>query len=124
MFNNIHYFLNDDSYETHLDKKTKYDVVEKEDKYIIQVDSAGYNKKNIDISVEKDRLKITFNEREDIYKDEEYYYQSIPYDKKTLTFKIPDEVDKDKINSTLDIGILTINMNKEKKSIIKKIDIA
>lgn len=104
-------FLNDLSYDFIPKVRTK----ENEEDYGLSFALPGFKKEDININIEDDILIVSSNvEKDDFKQSFENKYQ------------IPEDVDREKINATMEDGILKINIGKYKelpKSNIKKIEI-
>ena len=95
-------------------------VVEKEDKYEIQLAAPGMNKKDFNIELDNDRLKIS-SELENKSSDEDSNYVRREYNYQSFmrSFTLPDTVDTDSINAKYEDGILNITIAKKEQSISK-----
>lgn len=104
----------------------KSNVTEDENEYKINLFYPGVKKENFKISIEDRILKISCNvsENKESSKEKwisrEYYYEGF-----NRSFKIPEEVEKDKIKAEYESGVLNILIPKDKeKEKQRKIEIS
>jgi len=99
-----------------------YDVVEKDDSYVLDMVLAGFNKEDVSVEIEDDTLTI---------KGERKVQEELNYSRKgsfsgefVKTFVLPDDVLADKIDASFTNGMLTIQIPKEvEKKLSKSIEI-
>lgn len=90
-----------------------HDIIETDKEYIIETSLAGILRENISVEVEKDVLTINAERNEIInlqYKRKETYFG-----KYELSFKLPNNINQDKIDVILYNGILRIVIPKMKE---------
>jgi HSP20 family protein len=102
-------------------------IKEDDDGWDVELATPGVDKRNFSIQLEDKHLKIDYKE-EDFDEDEadNYTKREFVYSAFTKTFIIPDDVDRNKITSKYEDGILKLNLPKDKAKIkdrIKKIKI-
>ena len=120
----------DDSFFTRKEKNLmKTDIREKKDKYIVEVDLPGYDKKNIDLSLEKGYLNIkAITEKNEEHKDEgKYLHKERFYGECSRSFYVGEEIEEKDIKAEFKDGILKVELpkkelTKEEKA-IKQIEI-
>ena len=120
----------DDSFFTKKERNLmKTDIREKKDKYIVDIDLPGFDKKNISLSLENGYLNIkakTEKNKED--KDEEkYLHQERFYGECSRSFYVGEEIEEKDIKAEFKDGILKVELpkkeiSKEEKD-IKQIEI-
>ena len=99
-------------------------VIENDDKYIIEMASPGMCKDDYNLSVEKDMLTIS-GESKSQYEDEHYSKREFNYSSFSRSFLLPEDVLTEKIAARCADGILTIDLprnseaNQPKKREIK-----
>jgi len=100
------------------------DVFQTEKELVIQSAVAGIKLKDLDISIEKDRLAIK-GKREKQVEDKEinYFYQECYWGPFSREIILPAEVDPSKAQATFKEGILTIRMPKIEREKKKKIEV-
>lgn len=102
----------DDSF-TSMAANFKADIIEKEDKYVIEAELPGMHKDDIELEIDNDRLTISANQTEEVKEEEENYIRrerrSGSYQR---SFYI-DNVNEDDIKASYDNGILKIDLPKE-----------
>ena len=100
------------------------DIVEKENAIVLKAELPGMEMKDIEITVEGNALQIkgTRNlEQED--KTENYHRIERVYGSFNRFFRIPDTVDREKIDATYDKGVLNITLAKKEEVKPKKIKV-
>lgn len=120
------FFNNDELFFPSLyDKKEigKTNIKELDDKYVIDVQIPGFDKKDINLDLEGNLLKISAEiseEKEDGYQRREFYKSSF-----SRSFTLPENVNLNEIEAESKNGILSIfiNKNKEDRKIDRKINI-
>lgn len=107
--------------------KPKADMIETEDGYTLSFDVPGFNQENLSVKVEKGVLKVdgTFKDDEKSNKkDEKKYLRRERYNREFhRAFKLPDNVDTEKINASLKNGVLEVNIDKTPEQKPKQIRI-
>jgi|WetSurMetagenome_2_1015567.scaffolds.fasta_scaffold466196_1 HSP20 family protein len=93
------------------------DVYETEKNIIIKSTIAGAKPDDIDITIDNDMLTIR-GKRHDEYEEENrnYLYQECYWGSFSRSVILPVEVDNKKIDASLENGVLTIILKKNKKS--------
>ena len=89
------------------------DLTEDAKSYKIMAELPGLDEKNITISMAGDQLVLKGEktaEKEE--KDKNYYLSERSYGSFQRSFRIPDAVDRDKIDATFAKGVLTVTMPK------------
>lgn len=102
----------------------KADIVDKGDRYILEADMPGFNKEDINIHVEDNKLTITA--RHNVNKEENtenYIRRERRYGSYTRSFDVSD-VKTDEIKADYKNGVLVLDLPKKNNSPrAKKIDI-
>jgi HSP20 family protein len=93
-------------------------ILEKEKEYEIQLAFPGVEKKDIDISLENNVLKISYEAKES--NDENYLRQEFDCESFTRSFIIPKETSIDNIEAAYENGILKVKVPKAEKAKIQK----
>lgn len=125
----------DDNFMKHLNvasTKPAVNVIETAKDYKVEVAAPGMTKddfkvrldldENLVITVEKQAKKEEKNEDNKDNKDDKYHYlrREFSYTQFTQTFIMPDDVDKQGINATVDNGVLTVSLPKIAEDPAKK----
>jgi len=100
-----------------------YELVDEGDKYVIEMELPGVDKKDIEVNVRDHLLEIVIKKKEKMEKEEEGYYISKRYYsgfREVIT--LPADADENKIKAKYNNGILRIEIDK-KISKGKKIDL-
>ena len=90
--------------------------------YVITLEMPGVTKKNVDVSLEGDRLTIT-GERVEKLEDEGLLRREIREEKYSRSFVLDGKIDRDQIKAKIDNGILTITLPKKEEEVGRKISI-
>ena len=106
----------------------KTDIKEKKDKYILDIDLPGYEKGNIDISLNNGYLEITAKMSEEKNDEEEKYVRRERYvGECSRSFYLGDDIKEEDIAAEFKDGILKITIPKkdeiEREKEVKKIEI-
>lgn len=104
----------------------KSNLIEVDDKYIIEMAVAGLNKSDLSISLEDSKLTIE-GAKKSKYDNAKYHIKELSSRSFKKTITLPSTVDKDKITSRFTDGVLEVFIpKKDEKEIqdsIKKIEI-
>jgi HSP20 family protein len=96
------------------------DILEDENRYLIQADLPGYTEKDVDIKVDKDLLTLSSKERgEEKEKKEEKEANHLKYltrergeGKFCRSFSLPKNIERDAITAHVHNGVLTLELPK------------
>ena len=118
IFDDINQWFNlvtNDVYQNNLqinDKWTpNFEIMQNNDQYIINAEMAGLSKKDINIEIDGELLKIS-GERNSVYNDESYSnrYSEINYGSFVKSFRLPENAMENKISAKMKDGILFITI--------------
>ena len=92
--------------------------------FTVEIDLPGVKKPDIDISVDGNKLSVTAvrNFKKEV-SEEDYYIQESFYGKIARSFILPDDIDQDSIDASLEDGRLYLNMKRAKETKPKSISI-
>ena len=95
-------------------------IIEENDKFLVEVASPGLEKSDFDVKINNDHLiisakKETKNEEE----NENYTRREFNYTSFNRSFYLPENVDSEKIDAKYKDGILTISLSKKEESVDK-----
>jgi len=101
------------------------EVEENDNNYYLTVEVPGMSKKDIDIKVENNIITLSGEKKDKKVKKENSYthLKEISYGKFSRSFKLPGNVDVDKISAKWNEGVLSVEIPKPEVSKAKKIDI-
>ena len=125
--NNIDQWLNiitndvkKNSYNLKKKWEPNFEIIEQNNKLLIIGETAGFNKKNINIEYDGEILKI-WGERIPKYKNTNDLnkFSEINYGFFEKSFKLHENYSEDKINAKMKDGILIIEITKEKNVVTK-----
>jgi HSP20 family protein len=95
----------------------KIDIWEDEEKYVVEAELPGFDKKDIDINITDDILTIKASrKKEEEKKDKNYYYAERSYGEFLRSVRLPSEVDKKSIKAKYNNGVLELTLPKTKEA--------
>ena len=95
-----------------------HNIMETENDFQIEFSVPGSNKKDFEIEVENDNIKI-IKKKEDSDTSNSYSRQEFNYSFFEKSFYLPESIDQSKISSIYDNGILRISLPKKSEVIIQ-----
>jgi HSP20 family protein len=95
-----------------------HNIMETENDFQIEFSVPGSNKKDFEIEVENDNIKI-IKKKEDSDISNSYSRQEFNYSFFEKSFYLPESIDQSKISSKYDNGILRISLPKKSEVIIQ-----
>lgn len=108
-------------FEEKTNRKALCDLIDKGDKYQIQLEMPGIDKKNIDIKAAKNTIQVSAKQSEKIEeKDKNYIYNERSFKSVYRTIPLPEEVVQSKITAKLNNGILEIELPKKVPTVVSK----
>jgi len=118
-------FLNTENTGCEADWSPRMEVEENDNNYYLTVEVPGMSKKDIDIKVENNIITLSGEKKDKKVKKENSYthLKEISYGKFSRSFKLPGNVDVDKISAKWNEGVLSVEIPKPEVSKAKKIDI-
>lgn len=113
-------FFNEDTFTY----GTELDIYKKDDKFMVELEMAGFEKEDIDVQFKGDILSIRAERQEKSEKeDKEYFYQSRSYGNIHRQIRFSG-VDEENVEATYTNGVLKVNLpTKVKSGKINKIEI-
>ena len=99
------------------------DVIERENEFLIKGEIPGVNEDDIQINVEKSYLIIEAEKKETIGEKEKYALNELEYGLIKRIFRLPDNIDIDKINAEYKEGILYVTLPKKEEAKPKEIKV-
>jgi HSP20 family protein len=100
------------------------DFYEKDNKYFLTAELPGMERDDISVTVDKGVVTVTGKKessRED--KGANYYLKESSYGSFSRSFRLPGEIEEDKVEATFKDGVLTLEMPHKEESATKKISI-
>ena len=95
-----------------------HNIMETENDFQIEFSVPGSNKKDFEIEVENDNIKI-IKKKEDLDTTNNYSRQEFNYSFFEKSFYLPESIDQSKISSKYDNGILRISLPKKSEVVIQ-----
>ncbi len=99
------------------------DIYEQEKQFIVRAELPGVNMDDVDIAISGDMLTIKGERKMPQMKDEEYQMSEITYGTFSRTISLPQQVQADKIEATMESGILEIKLPKVPEAVPTRIQI-
>ena len=123
LFNDFFAGFNNESCET-VDWSPRMEVEESENEFFLNIEAPGMKKKDIDISVKENMITISGEKKaKERKKDSSYFLNEVRYGKFSRSFKLPGNVDEEKIKGSWSEGVLTIEIPKTELAKPRKIEI-
>ena len=121
-------FFEDDFFPRKEKNLMKTDIVEKKDKFILDIDLPGFEKENIKLSLDNGYLNISAKvEKEDNKDDEKLLRQERFYGECSRSFYVGEDIKEEEIEAKFKNGILKIEIPKkeieDKSKEVKQIEI-
>lgn len=106
-------FFDDELFKS--EEKIKTDLYEKDGKLVLEMEAPGYTKEDIDISLDKGDLTVTFSRENHEEENKKYLHRERrSYSKITRSFYLGD-VAEDEVDASFKNGILVISCPKKKE---------
>jgi len=100
------------------------DVKEEDERYRIQADLPGMRREDVDVRVTDDSLTISSDkEEEKEEEDEGYLVKERRHASFRRSFRLPSDVDRDKIDAGFKDGVLEIELPRTGKLVSRKVDV-
>ena len=98
----------------------KSDVYEKDGNVVVEMEAPGYTKDDINISIDKGELSVTFEKKEENEENKKYLHRERKsYSKVSRSFYLGD-IDEEDIDASFKNGILVVSAPKKKEIETKK----
>ena len=102
------------------DENIKSDIYEKDGRLVVEMEAPGYTKDDINISIDKGTLSITFEKEEEDEENKKYLHRERKsYSKVSRSFYLGD-IDEEDIDASFKNGILVVSAPKKKEIETKK----
>jgi HSP20 family molecular chaperone IbpA len=98
------------------------DIIEFDDKVVVELEVPGFKKSDVDIAIKKDSLTVTAKKTTDT--EGRYVRQSRTQGELSKTYIIAEGIDVENIKATLEDGLLVITFPKGGSSLVQKIIIS
>ncbi|MFC2072646.1 Hsp20/alpha crystallin family protein [Chloroflexota bacterium] len=99
------------------------DIYEEEGELVMKADLPGIDKKDLDITLEGDRLTIKAEKKEEVNEDTTHHTSERYYGQYFRSVTLPYPVKENKINATFENGVLELRLPKAEEVKAKKIEI-
>lgn len=102
------------------DENIKSDIYEKDGRLVVEMEAPGYTKEDINISIDKGTLSITFEKEEEDEENKKYLHRERKsYSKVSRSFYLGD-IDEEDIDASFKNGVLVVSAPKKKEIETKK----
>ena len=93
-----------------------YDVVESEDKFLLEFDLPGFTKSDFAINIKEGVLTVSGERNEKKTEDENHYrYYGRPYGSFERSFRLNDRINEDKLKASYKNGVLKLDLPKREE---------
>ena len=99
------------------------DIYEEKDQLVMKTELPGIDKKDLDISLEGDRLTMKAEKKEEIKEEATHHTRERYYGRYFRSVTLPYPVKADNISATFDNGVLELRLPKAEEVKAKKIEI-
>ncbi|MFC1912363.1 Hsp20/alpha crystallin family protein [Chloroflexota bacterium] len=99
------------------------DMYEEKGQLVIKTELPGIDKKDLDISLEGDKLTIKAEKKEEVKEDTTHHTRERYYGQYFHSVTLPYPVKENKINATFENGVLELRLPKAEEAKAKKIEI-
>jgi HSP20 family protein len=99
-------------------------INETEKDYVVTMELPGVQKKDLDVSLDRDQLVVTAERSEKVESEEGLLRREIRSEKFRRSFTVGQAIERDSVKAKLENGILKITLPKKAESVGRKIDIA
>ena len=99
------------------------DMYEEKDQLVMKTELPGIDQKDLDITLEGDRLSIRAEKKEEVAEDATHHARERYYGKYFRSLTLPYPVKEGKIQATFDNGVLELRLPKAEETKDKKIEI-
>lgn len=100
------------------------DIFETEDALLVIMEMPGVEKKDIDVNVENDTLRVEARIDYSKYDGLEPLYAEYNIGHFARSFSLSNKVDKSRINAELATGVLTLTLKKAQESMSRRIEVS
>ena len=112
--------------DTEYNWKPLANVSEKEDRFELELAVPGMDKKDFNISIEKNMLSVSAENKKESNEDHKegntnYTRREFSYGAFSRSFTLPDSVDREKISAEYQNGILHLVLPKNEKETLKRL---
>lgn len=98
-------------------------LFEKDDTLVLKAEVAGFDKKDIDIELKDNYIKLSGKRELEACEDGFYHRQERDFGSFERVMKLPYQIDPEKVSASYENGILTIHMEKAAASKGRKVNI-
>ena len=97
------------------------DMYEDKDQLVMKIELPGIDQKDLDITIDGDRLTIKAERKEEVSEDATHHTRERYYGKYFRSVTLPYHVKEDKIQATFDNGVLELRLHERDKSAVSEI---
>ena len=100
------------------------DVREDDKQYVVEADLPGFRKDNVELTFQDGVLTIEAETtRDDDRKDDQFHIRERYAGKVSRSFRLPEDVDADKVQAAMSDGVLSVTLNKSEAAQPHKITV-
>lgn len=118
------FFDNLNNFTKEINQDLSTDIYQKDSDVIIEMNVAGIDPKDLDITIENDYVKVSGHRKEvskEVEKDKEYFKKEIKRGSFERIIDLPTSIEVDKAKAEVKDGILTLTLPKSNKKESRKI---
>ena len=101
----------------------KVDIIETGEAMVMYADMPGVNEKSVEVTLEKNVLKITGAVESDAFPGHSIAYAEYDVGDYERAFTVSDEIDRERIEAVVKNGVLKIALHKAPQAEVKKITV-
>jgi HSP20 family protein len=99
------------------------DIRETDDQVIVEAELPGFDKKDVDITLENGVLSIQAQREDNGQNNGERHLNERRFTRVARSFTLPQNVDEQNVDASLDGGVLTLKLSKQEQAKAKKIEV-
>lgn len=99
------------------------DIIESEENFVLRLAIPGVKQDQIDIQLEKDQLNVVVKQQQNDDVKGKYLKNQILKADVEKSFRVPEHIDRDRVEASVEDGILTIVLHKSEAVQPRKIQI-
>ena len=99
------------------------DIYEEKDQLVMKTELPGIDKKDLDITLEGDRLTVKAEKKEEVKEEATHHTRERYYGRYFRSVALPYPIKEDEVSATFDNGVLELRLPKAEEVKAKKIEI-
>ena len=99
------------------------DIRETDDQVVVEAELPGFDKKDVDITLENGVLTIQAEREDNGESNGQRHLNERRFTRVARSFTLPQTVDEQNVDARLDNGVLTLSLNKKEEARSRKIEV-